>query len=139
MSIALSDTAAPFPESVLEAAAHPDPYPYYAALLAYRPIYRERRLGLWIAVGATAVTEILNSAHCRVRPSAEPVPAAIAGAPAGDIFRHLVRMSEGPRRWPAPSPARSGPPSIGSASLCRSRSLPRRSLFRPRSRPPQRR
>jgi cytochrome P450 len=97
MSIALSDTAAPFPESVLEAAAHPDPYPYYAALLAYRPIYRERRLGLWIAVGATAVTEILNSAHCRVRPSAEPVPAAIAGAPAGDIFRHLVRMSDGPR------------------------------------------
>src|SRR5262245_29745341 len=86
-----------FPDSVLSAAAHSDPYPYYAALRAYRPIYREHRLGLWIAVGAQAVSEVLASPLCRVRPIAEPVPAAIAGAPAGSIFQQLVRMNDGPR------------------------------------------
>jgi cytochrome P450 len=86
-----------FPDSVLAAAAHPDPYPYYAALLIYRPIYREHRLGLWIAVGAHAVSEILANPQCGVRPASEPVPAAIAGAPAGAIFQHLVRMNDGPR------------------------------------------
>jgi cytochrome P450 len=91
------DPPRPFPDSVLSAAAHPDPYPYYAALLAYRPLYREHRLGLWIAVGARAVFEILSSPLCRVRPAAEPVPDAISGAPAGAIFQHLVRMNDEPR------------------------------------------
>jgi cytochrome P450 len=86
-----------FPESVLTAATHPDPYPYYAALLAYRPLYREHRLDLWVALGAKPVTEVLASEPCRVRPPAETVPAAIAGAPAGEIFKNLVRMNEGPR------------------------------------------
>jgi cytochrome P450 len=86
-----------FPLSVLDAAAHPDPYPYYAVLLAYRPLYREHRLGLWVALGARAVSDVLASELCRVRPSAEPVPAAIAGAAAGDIFKDLVRMNDGPR------------------------------------------
>ncbi len=97
MSIALSEEAVLFPESILEAAAHADPYPYYAALLAYRPIYREHRLKLWIALGADAAAEILQSDLCRVRPAAEPVPAVIAGAPAGEVFKNLVRMNDGPR------------------------------------------
>jgi cytochrome P450 len=96
MSVALSEEVVLFPESVLEAASHPDPYPYYAALSAYCPLYREERLKLWIALGAAAATEILSSDLCRVRPAAEPVPTAIAGAPAGDIFKHLVRMNDGP-------------------------------------------
>jgi len=86
-----------FPQSVLDAAAHPDPYPYYAALLAYRPLYREHRLGLWVALGARAVSDVLASELCRVRPSAEPVPGAITGAAAGDLFKDLVRMNDGPR------------------------------------------
>ena len=85
-----------FPDSVLSAAAHPDPYPYYAALLAYGPIYREHRLNLWVALGAEAVSEVLANPLCRVRPAAEPVPAAIAGLPAGEVFKHLVRMNDGP-------------------------------------------
>jgi cytochrome P450 len=97
MPSALSEEVVLFPESVLSAAAHPDPYPYYAALLAYRPLYREHRLGLWVALGAREVAEILSSDLVRVRPVAEPVPAAIAGAPAGGIFKNLVRMSDGPR------------------------------------------
>ena len=97
MRSALSEEVVLFPESLLTAAAHPDPYPYYAALLAYSPIYREHRLGLWVALGAREVAEILSSQALRVRPPAEPVPAAIAGAPAGDIFKNLVRMNDGPR------------------------------------------
>jgi cytochrome P450 len=97
MSSALSEEVVLFPESLLAAASHPDPYPYYAALLAYRPLYREHKLGLWAALGAREVADILSSEHVRVRPPAEPVPAAIAGAPAGDIFKHLVRMNDGPR------------------------------------------
>jgi cytochrome P450 len=92
-----SEAQSQFPDSVLSAAAHPAPYPYYAALLAYRPIYREHRLNLWVALGADAVSKVLASALCRVRPAAEPVPAAIAGAPAGNIFKDLVRMNDGPR------------------------------------------
>ncbi len=97
MSPALSEEVVLFPESLLTAAAHPDPYPYYAALLAYRPFYREHRLGLWVALGAREVAEVLSSECVRVRPPAEPVPAAIAGAPAGAIFKDLVRMNDGPR------------------------------------------
>lgn len=88
---------ASFPENLLRAAAHPDPYPYYAALLAYRPIYREERLGLWVALSAEAVTAALESPLCRVRPIAEPVPATIAGASAGHVFGNLVRMNDGER------------------------------------------
>lgn len=97
MSSVLSEEVVLFPESVLAAAAHPDPYPYYAALLAYRPLYREHRLGLWVALGAREVAEVLSSDVARVRPAAEAVPAAIAGAPAGGIFKNLVRMNDGPR------------------------------------------
>ena len=68
MPSALSEEVVLFPESLLTAAAHPDPYPYYAALLAYRPIYREHRLGLWVALGAREVAEILSSQALRVRP-----------------------------------------------------------------------
>ncbi len=92
-----TSAASPFPENLLTAAAHPDPYPYYAALRAYRPIYREHALKLWVALGADVVAEILGYELCRVRPAAEPVPSAIANAPAGGVFRHLVRMNDGPR------------------------------------------
>ena len=88
---------ASFPENLLQAAAHPDPYPYYAALLAYRPIYREERIGMWVALGAAAVAAVLDSPLCRVRPVAEPVPATIAGSKAGDVFGNLVRMTDGDR------------------------------------------
>lgn len=86
-----------FPESMLSAAAHPDPYPYYAAQQAARPIYYDHRLGLWVALGAEAVSAVLSSTLSRVRPAVEPVPAAILDSPAGAIFGHLVRMNDGPR------------------------------------------
>ena len=82
------------PRDPIAAVTHPDPYPYYAELGARR-LYRDDTLGLWVAASASAVTSVLESDACRVRPAAEPVPNAIVGSPAGDIFGRLVRMNDG--------------------------------------------
>jgi cytochrome P450 len=79
----------------IAAVTHPDPYPYYAELVARRPLHRDDALGLWVAASAAAVKAALTSEACRVRPIAEPVPRALVGSPAGDIFGHLVRMNDG--------------------------------------------
>ena len=84
------------PHDPIAAVTHPDPYAYYADLVARTPLYYDRTLALWVAVSAAAVTAVLASASCLVRPQAEPVPAALLGSPPGDIFRHLVRMRDGP-------------------------------------------
>lgn len=76
------------------AASSADPYPYYAELVAHRPFYREG--SLWIASSAAAVTAVLESELCRVRPPTEPVPAALAGTPMGEMFRQMARMTDGP-------------------------------------------
>jgi len=93
-------TAMQFPRDPLAAVTHPDPYPYYASLVAERPFYRDEALGLWVASSAAAVTAVLTSDLCRVRPPAEPVPRALLRSPAGDIFGHLVRMNDGPSHCP---------------------------------------
>lgn len=85
------------PQTAILAVAHPDPYPYYAALRAGPPLFRDERLGLWVASSAAAVTEVLASPDCRVRPAAEQTPRAIAGTPAGEVFARLVRMNDGDR------------------------------------------
>lgn len=53
--------------------------------------------GLWVANGATLVEEVLSHPALLVRPQAEPVPAAIAGGSAGEVFGVLVRMNDGGR------------------------------------------
>ena len=85
----------PPPRDPVAAVTHPDPYPYYAELVAQRPLYRDEGLGLWVASSAQAVTAVLTSDICRVRPPSEPVPRALLGSPAAEIFRHLVRMTDG--------------------------------------------
>jgi cytochrome P450 len=85
------------PPHPIAAVTHPDPYPYYADLVGRRPLYRDEALGLWVASGAAAVTAVLTEEACRVRPAAEPVPRAIAGAQAGEIFGRLVRQADGER------------------------------------------
>ncbi|MGO4764137.1 cytochrome P450 [Cupriavidus sp. 2KB_3] len=72
-----------------------DPYPYYRHLAATRPFHHDAALGLWVAAGADAVAEVLAHPDCRVRPTAQPVPPALAGTPAGDLFGRLVRMTDG--------------------------------------------
>lgn len=66
----------------IAAATHPDPYPYYARLVAERPFHRDPVLGLWVASSAAAVTAVLTNPACRVRPRAEPIPPALLGTPA---------------------------------------------------------
>src|ERR1700709_2548314 len=89
-----------FPGSPLAAVTHPDPYPYYADLVARQPLYRDPTLGLWVASGAEAVTEILTSDRCRVRPPTELIPAALRESPAGAVFRHMVRFNDGAGHCP---------------------------------------
>lgn len=83
------------PRNALNAVRHPDPYPWYARLLRERPLCFDESLGLWVASGADVVREALAHPALRVRPAAEPVPRAVAGTPAGEVFGLLVRMNDG--------------------------------------------
>ncbi|MGD3109646.1 cytochrome P450 [Streptomyces sp. YGL11-2] len=82
--------------TVIEAVRLPDPYPYYATLVAERPLAFDAGLGAWVACDAAAVRAVLAADRLRVRPAAEPVPGGIVGTPAGDVFGDLVRMTDGP-------------------------------------------
>ncbi|MYN15376.1 cytochrome P450 [Rugamonas sp. FT107W] len=86
-----------FPQDALAAVTHADPYPYYDALAAVQGLRFDAGLGLWIAAGAADVMAVMRHPDCRVRPLAEPVPAAIAAGAAGQVFGALVRMNEGER------------------------------------------
>ena len=90
----MSQAFPPDPPDPISAVTHPDPYPYYARLVAEAPF--QQHDGLWVAASAEAVTAVLTSQLCRVRPPAEPVPKALLGSPAAEIFRRLVRMNDGP-------------------------------------------
>ena len=81
----------------IAAATHADPYPYYAELAARQGLFFDARLKLWVAASAADVCAVLAHADLRVRPPAEPVPAAIAGGSAGQVFGALVRMNDGER------------------------------------------
>jgi cytochrome P450 len=85
------------PADPIAAATHPDPYPYYARLVAGRPLPRNERLGLRVASSAEAVAGVLTHPLARVRPASEPVPRALVSSGAGDIFGRLVRMNDGAR------------------------------------------
>ncbi|MES2074738.1 MAG: cytochrome P450 [Pseudomonadota bacterium] len=85
------------PTDPIAAVVHADPYPYYATLAARPGLLFEPRLNLWLAASAASVRAVLGHADCLVRPLGEPVPTAIAGAPAGRVFAELVRMNEGAR------------------------------------------
>jgi len=89
-----------FPSDPIAAVTHRDPYPFYARLAAGAPLERDGALGLWVAASAAAVTAVLTHDLCRVRPPAEPVPRALAGSPAGEVFGRLVRMTDGADRCP---------------------------------------
>jgi len=69
----------------IEAVTHPDPYPYYARLVAESPFHRDPELGFWVATSAEAVTAVLTHPSARVRPAGEPLP----------IFRGFARMNDG--------------------------------------------
>ncbi len=84
------------PADAIAAVTHPDPYPWYAALRAGPPLVFDTGLRLWVASRPEVVRAALRDPALRVRPPAEPVPAAIAGTPAGEVFGSHVRMNDGP-------------------------------------------
>ncbi|GAA0958209.1 cytochrome P450 [Actinocorallia libanotica] len=79
----------------VDAVTSPDPYPYYAGLVAERPLAFDEELGSWVAAGAAEVAAVLRAPGLRVRPPAQPVPPGIRGTPAGEVFGSLVRMNDG--------------------------------------------
>jgi len=89
-----------FPQDPITAVTHPDPYAYYADLVARKPLYYDDSLRIWVASSASVVTAALTNGLCRVRPATEPVPKSLLGSPAAEIFRHLVRMNDGERHCP---------------------------------------
>lgn len=92
-----SPTSTDMPVDPVAAATHADPYPYYASLRDGPQLVWNEKLRLWVASRAEVVEQVLG-AHgaLRVRPLSEPVPRAIVGSAAGEVFGHLVRMNEGP-------------------------------------------
>jgi cytochrome P450 len=88
------------PQDPITAVTHPDPYAYYADLVACKPLYYDDNLRLWVASSAVAVADVLTNRLCRVRPANEPVPKSLLGSPAAEIFRHLVRMNDGEMHCP---------------------------------------
>lgn len=85
----------PYPTDPLQAAAHANPYPYYAELRREAPVFNDATTGLWVVARHDAVHAVLGDERLAVRPPTEPVPRAIAGQPAGDVFGRLARMNEG--------------------------------------------
>lgn len=103
----------------IAAVTQADPYPFYRSLVAERPIYRDEASGLWVVSSAATVTAVLGSTACRVRPVSEPVPAALAGSPAGTIFGSLVRMTDGPGHAAMKQAMRSALAAADAASVAR--------------------
>ena len=83
------------PIDAIAAVSHPHPYPYYASLVAEKPFFFDETLDTWIASSAEAVTAVLTSDLCGVRPAGETVPQKLVGSEAGDVFRHFVRVNDG--------------------------------------------
>jgi cytochrome P450 len=83
------------PDHPIHAVSHRDPYPYYASLLTRPALFHDPRLGAWIAARAATVAEVFDNPACRVRPATEPIPLALLGSSAGEVFRQLVRMNDG--------------------------------------------
>ncbi|MBV8272036.1 MAG: cytochrome P450 [Cupriavidus sp.] len=83
------------PADPISAVTHSDPYPYYRALARSQPFHFDAALKLWVAASAGAVAEVLDHPDGRVRPAAQPVPPALAGSAAGDLFGRLIRMNDG--------------------------------------------
>lgn len=80
---------------ILKLAASADPYAAYARLRERGPVVFDAEAGLWLASTAEAVDAALRHPALRVRPPAEPVPRALQGTAAGEVFAQLVRMNDG--------------------------------------------
>jgi len=91
----MPETLAAQPIHAIEAVTHADPYPWYQALREDRPLYFDDSLKLWVASSQAVISEAFQHTALHVRPPAEPVPPALQGTAAGELFARLVRMTDG--------------------------------------------
>ena len=77
-----------------------DPYPYYAELVAQKPLQRHEAIGMWVSASAEAVRAVLQSEPCRVRPPDEPIPRHLLGSPVAAAFGQFIRMNDRSDRCP---------------------------------------
>ncbi len=83
-----------YPNNVIAAVRHPDPYPYYQ-LCQEKALYYDDALKAWLAFSAEAVEAVLSHPACAVRPPSMPVPEHLHNTTAGIIFQNLIRMTDG--------------------------------------------
>jgi cytochrome P450 len=77
-----------------------DPYAYYARLALDAPFVFAGELNAWLAASAAAVETVLNNAAFRVRPVDDVVPSIMRSTALGELFAHMVRMTDGPLHAP---------------------------------------
>jgi cytochrome P450 len=82
------------PTDAIAAVTHPNPYPFYVHLVADRPFAFDDSLASWVAASADAVTAVLTSELCAVRPAHEPVPKSLLGSEAAVVFGNFIRMHD---------------------------------------------
>jgi cytochrome P450 len=125
------------PQDPTAAVTHPDPYPFYAALVAERPLYFDDRVGSWVASSAHAVSAVLASELCGVRPAAEHVPSALRGSVAGDLFGKFVRTTDGESHQIRKAALARAIASIGESAVVSASEKCARLLLRSHSPPPE--
>lgn len=77
-----------------------DPARAYAELAARGAMVWHDERQAFIATRGTSIRAVLDHPACLVRPAGQPVPAALVGTAAGDIFGRFVRMTDGQdHRW----------------------------------------
>jgi len=113
----------PFPPGLtlpdaLAAATGADPRSDYRRL-SERGLFFDSRLNCWVAASSAAVSEALSCPALNVRPASEPVPAALAGTVAAEIFAGLVRMNDGPTHIRLKAAVQSALDGIGAPAVLR--------------------
>ncbi len=74
-------------------------------------------MGCWVVANEDDVSEVLFDTGCRVRPIAEPVPIALVGTAAGDLFARLARTTDGAHHERARASAACALPSVTPATI----------------------
>ena len=83
------------PMNAIAAVQHNNPYPYYALLRQGANLTFDGTLHLWLAAKADVIRQVLVHPAAKVRSLSEAVPAHLVGSQVGQVFSHLIRMTDG--------------------------------------------
>lgn len=85
----------PDPPDPIVAVTAAHPACIYAELASRGAMIWHEQCQAWVATCGESVQSVLDHPACHVRPVDQPVPTALAGTAAGQVFGRLARMSEG--------------------------------------------